>query len=85
MPTLVVGARNGETGEPIIWYCSDCETAFAPPRMKYTQADLRKIDQKFRKHSQDAHAEITVIGLNLPPEEDVNQAAARIVREATKD
>lgn len=66
MPILLVGARNDQTNEPIVWYCSDCEEAFEPPRVPYTLQDLWDIDRRFREHSKLAHSGAPVISLELP-------------------
>jgi hypothetical protein len=69
MPALMVGARNGENGEPVVWYCSDCEKAFAPPRMRYTRDDLKTINRQFRSHCDEAHPGSAVLGLKVPNED----------------
>ena len=66
MPILLVGARNDQTNEPIVWRWSDCEEAFEPPSLPYALQDLRDIDRRFREHSQLAHSGAPVISLQLP-------------------
>ena len=63
MATIAVGAYNGKTRKPILWYCIDCEEAFAPPRMSYTQKDLAEIERRFQDHSAEKHPGTAVIGV----------------------
>lgn len=68
----IMGTRNGKrvwTGD---YECSECGDRFRPDT-----TDLGKLSREFGSHALARH--------NTAKREDFSQAAARIVKEATKD
>jgi hypothetical protein len=63
------------------------EASFSLEKMTTaTVSELHKIDSEFRLHCERDRPGSPVIGLDIQsPKQDPSQAAARIVREATKD
>jgi hypothetical protein len=67
---------GGYGHDPLWGYCSTCEyVKFAPgATVGSRQAQMRRLNELFLQHFNKVHMK-----------EDANQAAARIVRESTKD
>ena len=86
MLVLTPTAFNDQAQRPIAWKCSDCETVFALDRVDaiLTKKSTEKINKDFEMHCKEQHPGSQIIGLDIP-HDDVNQAAARIVKEATED
>lgn len=74
LPTAVIVCDVN--GVPVSAKCSACgeEMPQGEPRGTTRELSLKWFQQQFALHSRQKH-----------PREDVNQAAARVVREATKD
>jgi hypothetical protein len=67
---------GGDGHDPLWGYCSTCEyVKFAPDAtVGSRRAQMRRLNELFLQHFNKVHMK-----------EDASQAAARIVREATKD
>jgi hypothetical protein len=85
-PLLRATVFNDQTGRPISWMCSVCETIFALDRVDeiLTKRSADKINKDFEMHCKGKHPGSQVIGLDIP-REDFSQSAARIVRQATEE
>jgi len=85
MPTLIATLFAQESKYPFGWQCSACSADFTVgrPSPNPSPSQLREVDAEFRQHCKEKHPESKVVGLDIP-KEDANQAAARIVREATE-
>jgi glucose dehydrogenase len=87
MPTLINAAVVADTNIPFVWTCSECGMVFALDRITRnpTTSQLQRVNSNFSVHCDQEHPTSAVVGLTIPkPKEDASQAAARIVREATK-
>jgi hypothetical protein len=86
MPILIPTGFEKD-GKTVLWTCSDCQAPFSPDRITPNPSisDLKKINANFRVHCERDHKGQNITGLDIAkPNEDPSQAAARIVREATK-
>jgi hypothetical protein len=89
MPTLIPVTRVEETNIPFIWYCSACEKVFGLERIPHSKpsiTEIQRVNADFGVHCARDHAGQPFAGLEIRiPNEDASEAAARIVRDATKD
>jgi len=88
MPSLVVAALIHNTDSPFVWKCSECNAVFSLDRMttQPTVTQVKKVTSDFEVHCKHEHPGEKVIGLQIKGRpEDVSQAAARVVKEATRD
>lgn len=84
MPTLIAHGHNAQNNA-FIWACSECKEVFSVDRLtsKPSQKQIAAVNTAFVRHCDEKHPGVKpVLGIEV---EDVNQAAARIVREATED
>lgn len=89
MPSLIKAAFVESTNEAFVWYCSTCNKVFALvriPQSKPLVSELKRVNADFQLHCTRDHSGEPVVGIEIKtPKEDVSQAAARIVKEATEN
>jgi hypothetical protein len=95
MPNLIAAGWDDNSGVAFIWKCSECKEAFSHRiTAKPSQAEIDGVNKEFAEHCEKAHpsskpvfgTDANAIASKKRPtrKEDVNQAAARIVGEATR-
>ena len=83
MPSLLETMSNA-AGTQLSWKCSDCGERFKVEGIHDpSPAQIETVNDDFAKHCKLAHPESLPI-VRLSAKEDINQTAARILKQATE-
>jgi hypothetical protein len=68
MPALLPAGFEGDSREPVLWVCSDCDEVFNLPRDGPVPSRYQILNREFIRHCKTTHRRHEpIIGLEVPP------------------